>query len=651
MLRRAALSVVVVAWGMSSAAVAQQSVTLDQFRPGETPGDAFVLSNPSTPGHLRVGAKFSFSYANDPLVYEAVLGDSSSETFSIVRTQFRATAGFSVGILDWLAVFVGLPLDLYMGDDVDAGPLPLQRASGGGFGDFYLGLRAHLLGGGDDDLLSLGIQASLTAPTGRSGSYRGDNFLSFHPELLAAIDASVLTVTANLGLRIREDEVFGTAEADNRVRVGDQATYALGVALPVLGEGSLGGSNDAGVGFTVHAQVWGATSLASFFDREESPTELLGGVTLEHRSGFIGSLSASTGISRGLGSPDARVTLSLAYQTRIRTTPPRRPRPRFVDRDGDGLVDQRDGCPTEAEDDDGFQDEDGCPDNDNDNDRVPDSVDECPLDAEDRDGYEDRDGCPDPDNDGDGLSDLDDRCPNQAEDVDGFEDQNGCPEPDNDMDEIPDVRDRCPNLAGLAAAWGCPDTDRDEDGIVDRLDNCPDEVGSAANQGCRVRQRVVIRETRLEILDKVYFDTNSATIQSRSHRLLDNVAQVVRNHPEIPMVRIEGHTDDQGDDGYNLGLSQRRAEAVVAYLVSGGVDAARLLARGFGETRPIGPNDTAAARGANRRVEFNLGAATEEAPVVPEASTAMPDDPESSEAALPLEPMPDPESPDAALPR
>src|SRR5215204_4473836 len=98
------------------------------------------------------------------------------------------------------------------------------------------------------------------------------------------------------------------------------------------------------------------------------------------------------------------------------------------DRDGDGIPDSVDGCPDEAEDKDGFQDSDGCPERDNDNDGVPDAADKCPNEPEDKDGFDDDDGCPDQDNDGDGIADAADKCPNDAETVNGFDDEDGCPD-------------------------------------------------------------------------------------------------------------------------------------------------------------------------------------------------------------------------------
>ena len=99
------------------------------------------------------------------------------------------------------------------------------------------------------------------------------------------------------------------------------------------------------------------------------------------------------------------------------------------DTDGDGIPDDKDKCPNEPEDKDGFQDEDGCPDLDNDGDGIPDAQDKCPNQAEDKDGFQDEDGCPDPDNDGDGIPDAADKCPNEPEDKDGFQDEDGCPDP------------------------------------------------------------------------------------------------------------------------------------------------------------------------------------------------------------------------------
>ena len=253
------------------------------------------------------------------------------------------------------------------------------------------------------------------------------------------------------------------------------------------------------------------------------------------------------------------------------------------DTDGDGIIDRLDACPTEPEDADGFQDEDGCPDPDNDADGIPDVNDKCPNEPEDIDGDRDEDGCPDKDNDrdGDGIVDRLDKCPDQAEDKDGFQDEDGCPDPDNDNDGIPDVTDRCPNEA------------EDYDGDADE-DGCPD-----------LYKLVVVTDTRIELRQKVYFATNKSTIKRRSYLLLNEVAQVLLDRPKI-RVRIEGHTDSRGSDAYNKKLSQSRAKSVRVYLKRQGVASNRMEAVGFGEERPIEDNATKDGRAANRRVEFHI---------------------------------------------
>ncbi|MCB9506597.1 MAG: OmpA family protein [Myxococcales bacterium] len=253
----------------------------------------------------------------------------------------------------------------------------------------------------------------------------------------------------------------------------------------------------------------------------------------------------------------------------------------WVDSDGDGIEDNDDACPEVAEDVDGFEDADGCPDPDNDADGLLDADDQCPDEAEDADGFEDADGCPDPDNDADGVLDADDQCPTDAEDVDGFEDEDGCPDPDNDGDGLLDADDQCPDEA------------EDYDGFEDN-DGCPEEGVGLVQLTC---EAIIIN-------DVVYFATGSDVIEERSFPLLDQVAGVLRGATFVTLVEVAGHTDDRGRDDANLDLSQRRAASVRNYLVAAGLEPERLRSEGYGETRPIQPNTTADGRAANRRVEF-----------------------------------------------
>jgi len=236
---------------------------------------------------------------------------------------------------------------------------------------------------------------------------------------------------------------------------------------------------------------------------------------------------------------------------------------------------------------------------DRDGDGVPDKEDKCP----DVFGPESNRGCPEPDRDGDGVIDRLDRCPDDP----GPASNEGCPEDrDRDGDGVPDRTDRCPDEPGPASNDGCPEEDSDLDGVPDRIDLCPTKRGYKEFDGCKKKSDIKIRikNKAIELREKVHFETNKAAIKSRSFPILDQVAATLRQYPEIRKLQIQGHTDSQGPDKYNLILSQRRAQAVVNYIVSKDIDKDRLEAKGYGEREPIANNKTRQGRAMNRRVEM-----------------------------------------------
>jgi len=256
----------------------------------------------------------------------------------------------------------------------------------------------------------------------------------------------------------------------------------------------------------------------------------------------------------------------------------------------------------------GFEGVIGLIDKDADDDGFPDDVDECVNEPEDFDDFEDEDGCPEDDNDKDGVPDASDECPLELEDLDEFEDADGCPDPDNDQDGLVDTDDTCPLEAGPEATQGCPD--KDNDLVPDSRDKCPEKarnpkIAPEKSNGCPA-QRVALGAKKIEIYDKVFFETGSANIKEESNTLLDEIAEVLTKNARIKKVQIEGHTDNVGNANFNKRLSKQRAQSVVDYLVEAGVDAERLVAEGFGPEKPIASNDTDEGKAENRRVEFNI---------------------------------------------
>jgi outer membrane protein OmpA-like peptidoglycan-associated protein len=280
------------------------------------------------------------------------------------------------------------------------------------------------------------------------------------------------------------------------------------------------------------------------------------------------------------------------------------------DDDKDGIRNNIDRCPKDAEDMDNFEDKDGCPDLDNDLDGISDRNDNCPNAPEDKDGFKDEDGCPDLDNDGDSLVDIKDQCPNVAEDLDGFEDIDGCPDLDNDKDGISDSKDKCPNeledFDGFQDDDGCPDPDNDKDGVIDGIDKCVNESETFNNfqddDGCPDTIKKESSIPARQILLGIEFRNNGPEMTFNSYQYIEPLIRQLKQSLEVE-IEVRGHTDTLGELSKNLLLSQMRAEAVRQYLISKGIDSRRIRAVGLGATDPIADNRTAAGRTKNRRIE------------------------------------------------
>ena len=178
---------------------------------------------------------------------------------------------------------------------------------------------------------------------------------------------------------------------------------------------------------------------------------------------------------------------------------------------------------------------------------------------------------------------------------------------DSDNDKIPDYKDKCPLIAGPMENDGCPILkDSDNDGVMDKDDLCPMKSGSLTNKGCPKhpdKEQIAIFKFISQLATHIYFETGKWELTPNSKKVLDKIGTYIEKIPQVKF-KIEGHTDNRDTNTFNMSLSQKRAEAVVKYLIHKGVKRVRLIVKGYGETRPRYSNETSGGRQLNRRVEI-----------------------------------------------
>jgi outer membrane protein OmpA-like peptidoglycan-associated protein len=301
------------------------------------------------------------------------------------------------------------------------------------------------------------------------------------------------------------------------------------------------------------------------------------------------------------------------------------------DRDGDGIADANDKCP----DDKGLAEFEGCPDKDGD--KIIDKDDECPNEA----GLAEFMGCPDKDNDG--TPDKYDACP----DVAGPKELKGCP--DKDGDKVIDKEDACPDVPGVIENKGCPLSkvyllDKNGNTIAVSIktpegwftfENIPSDgsvlfklegedpplnsliINSHGTKKEALRRAdglyyfvPEIKAAEKKILEKAFsslqFATGKDIIKPVSYASLNELAKLMKQHPEDWTLKLSGHTDNQGQPEANMLLSEKRAKAVKKYLVGKGAKEDKIITEWFGQTQPIESNDKEAGRQKNRRVEMKV---------------------------------------------
>ena len=588
--RSTAAALALAALTASSVAGAQQGVPLDRFDPAPMGDRMFGVPSPFVAGHLDVHAGVLLDYAHDPLVLRSVTNNTNEG--AVVASDLFLHINGSLALWNRLLINVDIPIALVQsGASPKVGGVSFPSPDKAQMGELRGGARVRIWGEYDDPF-QIGVGAYVWFPTGPTNAYVGDGKVRAEPHLLlGGRGGDRIVWSAAMGPQFRSTEVFGG------VTQGTQ--FNVGAGLGVL----LGDARHVQIG----PEMYGAFTLAS---AQTSQDNLKRSTNLEilfdARYRVLDDLEIGMGLGPGLtlspGTPDFRGILMIGY------TPEQKKRER-LDRDGDGIFDDEDACPDVK----GVKTDDpktnGCP-PDRDGDGIIDDEDACPDVKGPKNDDPKLNGCPpDLDTDGDGIPDAKDACPKVKGVANDDPKKNGCP-PDRDGDGIPDDEDACPDVKGVKTddpkTNGCP-PDTDGDGITDDKDACPEEKGPAdpdpARNGC---PRVHVTDKEIIILEQVEFDTGKATIKKVSDGLLDNVAEVFKDHKDILHVEVQGHTDNRGTAQLNKGLSQRRAEAVLKALVFRGIEAGRLEARGYGQDVPIADNKTDAGRQKNRRVQFKI---------------------------------------------
>jgi cysteine-rich repeat protein len=536
----------------TTAAIAQDSADakprLDAQRFDPLPqGNGFTLvRNDAAPDAGAFGAHLAINYGYHPLeLADAATGD---RVVGLVDNLL----GFNLGIFgtptDWLKIGVDVPVLQLALNGSDAKTFGAELgASGGaaGLGDITVDLAFQPLRQSAGAPLSLTVAPQVVIPSGSRGLFVGSGAVGVGADVTLGRRWDHFRFSVGGGYRFLSQS--GTV---SQVRADDEARWQVGLGVPLADN-----QFEIMVEHLGAAVVSGKKDVATdAFGANHTPMEvLLSGQYRPKKAPMWVTVGVGRGLTAGFGEPEVRAFADVGMLLQ---------RSNNGDNTPHAAADQRD------------DDKDG----------IVAAYDQCPEQREDRNGYQDDDGCPDNDSDFDGVTDDVDQCLKVREDIDLFQDGDGCPEPDNDNDNILDVDDDCPK-------------DKEILNGLDDSDGCPDDPYASVD---RARGEIVIAEN-------VYFETGTAVLKPASTRILDSVATLLVAYPSISKIEIAGHTDARGNPDDNLSLSQQRSEAVRDYLVKKGIDAGRLDPKGYGSSAPIVPDATSEADHAlNRRVEFRI---------------------------------------------
>jgi OOP family OmpA-OmpF porin len=638
-------------------------INAEFFRP--TGGNSFFgVTNAKVLQDFQLQAGFFANFAKRP--FEIVDADGNVVS-TVIDNQAALDIVAAIGLFKYVEVGFGVPVAVLLSGDPNQIINNGAQLSGQAIGDIRVHAKIRLVGDPTQkEGLFVSFTPQLSLPTGDENSLFGAVGPSGWLALSADFRTEKLTVGATAGPRLQQDVALAVLNFGNSIDVGIGAALAFNekFALTAEAEGALalGGNNlepgqtpaearigakiqpvpgvsiPVGAGFGVSPGI-GAPDFRVLFGVMYTQNKAAPSNEDFDGDGLVGKADKcpkdaedkdSFADEDGCPDPDNDKDTLLDAEDECPDTAGSPETKGCPDGDGDKIADRDDQCPEEA----GTIESKGCPNVDHDKDGIVDKLDACPKVAgvasakgcPDKDGdtfADEVDACPNlagvasakgcPDKDGDAIADKEDKCPEVA----GTEEFKGCP--DKDGDKIVDNDDACPDKPGTKELKGCPDTDGDK--IADDTDICPDKKedgskkdGANPKDGCPAEIKAVVSGGKIVILDKVYFDIGKASLQKKSFPVLNAVAKVLVENPNIKKIEVQGHTDDQGDDASNLELSDRRAKTVAEYLGKQGVDASRLVGQGYGETKPLEQvsaldpkkqkKEIKAAREKNRRVEF-----------------------------------------------
>lgn len=567
--------VLVVGWLGGASRAHADGFQINRFEPTTAGEPSMMVNHPWYTPSFSVAAGLTLNYAYNPLVFGNVLPDGSFvRTKVLLGHQFLGHINLAASWANRVTVSASLPVTLVEAGESLAGIRPVDNIAAG---DPRFGVRVRLWGDPYENPFSIHLGADLWIPTRSSFSQVGDSNVRFMPRLMMGGVAKRVLWSLDLGGSYRPDSTIGMGLPFPYNTMGSQ--FHVGAALAY---------RDKVRGFSVGPELVFDTVLTQgvAFQRAASSLEIA--VVSAHYQ-VLNQLQLGVTLSVGAlqngnaGSPEVRGLFSVAY------TPPRKeqkkvpavpepneclPPEKQPDRDGDGVPDALDECPDENKD-------------------GPDTKNMCLVRGVDKGGHpsEMHRGCPDRDTDCDGVYDSKDFC-----------------------EKIP--MGAHPNLLD-PLKFGCPLGDLDGDGVLDDKDQCPDvPEGPRANRkrpGCPLAPgeddcpKVQVHSSNLGLSEQILFETNKDIIRPVSYPLLQDVANALQQHPEIIKVAIDGHTDNRRTPMGNQLLSQKRARSVMKWLVEQGkIEPTRLMARGFGQSRPIADNKTEEGQRLNRRVEFNI---------------------------------------------